>query len=228
MLPADARSISAHFPEYKQKFGNPANISNNYPERNRNSPDNGLCVPDNRNRNRVSAMLRKTVTTLTLAVATLTALCSCNFNNSGPNGTSNVNPPTVRSDILAPATEQKQTTASPTAQTIEADKVLAHDLVAAVDESALNYLFAALVNVGQGLKMTIKGENGQDLVQAGKNGVQTGLSNGSLIRIAAGQTVRVHKIANIPDIPKEEGACVSNITYQGKDYLIFVFAYTFK
>jgi hypothetical protein len=72
MLPADARSISAHFPEYKQKFGNPANISNksnNYPERNRNSPDNGLCVPDNRNRNRVSAMLRKTVTTLTLAVA---------------------------------------------------------------------------------------------------------------------------------------------------------------
>ena len=148
-------------------------------------------------------MLRKTVTTLTLAVATLTALCSCNFNNSDPNGTS-----------------QKLT--------IEADKVLANDLFAAVDESALNYLCAAAANLGQGLKMTLRGENGQDLMRAGKNEVQTGLSNGSLIRIAAGQTVRVHKIANIPYVPKQEGISVSNITYQGKDYLIFVLANTFK
>jgi hypothetical protein len=161
----------------------------------------------NSKRNCIPAMLRKALTTLTLAVATLTALCSCNFNNSDPNGTS-----------------QKLT--------IEADKVLTHTVCGAVNESALNDVFAAVNKIAQGKKITESGENGQDLVQAGQNSLQTGLSTGSLIKIATGQTVTVHAIANLPDIPDLKntwkGTWVAKITYQGKDYLIFCSPNTFK
>jgi hypothetical protein len=135
---------------------------------------------------------------------------------------------TVVSYMLGGAAKQKQTTASPSAQTIEANKVVTHDVCAAVNEYALNNLYVAVATVAKGRKMTELGGNGQDLVQAGFDSIHTGLANGSLVKIAAGQTVTVHAIAKIPDIPKMEGTCVSNITYQGKDYLIFVFPNTFE
>jgi hypothetical protein len=54
--------------------------------------------------------------------------------------------------------------------------------------------------------------------------IKTGLASGTLVRIPEGTTITVHLIAKVPNTELS----FATITYDGNDYLIFVFSNSFQ